>query len=196
MRGRAALLLALLLALGLMPGTVGARAEPRPPPERLDGIAALVDGVPIFRSVLARRVAPVLALRRAEKPLGSLEEMKLGREVLEQMIDETLIAVDAGRIGIVATEAELAAAIAMVKQMSGIDAAQLEAEVARSGLSFLEYEDLLRQQILEQKWIIYHTSGMDTYLFADAAGFNEAYAAERQRLVSGLRERSFIEVRW
>lgn len=187
---------ALLLALGLMPGTVGARAEPRPPPERLDGIAALVDGVPIFRSVLAGRVAPVLALRRAEKPLSSREELQIEREMLEQMIDETLIAVDAGRIGIQATESELAAAIAMVKQMSGIDAAQLEAEVARSGLSFLEYEDLLRHQILEQKWLVYHTSGMDNYLFADAAGFNEAYAAERQRLLTGLRERSFIEVRW
>jgi len=185
-----------VVLLASEPGGAGASAQARPSAQRIDGLAAVVDGVPIFRSSLAQRARPYVAQERAKRALTAEEEGKLEREVLEQMIEETLIAVDAGRIGLTATEAELAGAIAMVKELNGFDGTRLEAEVQKSGLSFLEYEDFLRHQILEQKWLLFHTTGMDPYLFADEASHQAAYAAERRRLLAGLRERGFVEVLW
>lgn len=179
----------LALWLAALAGEASGRAWPQP--VRIDGVVALVDGVPIFRSELSARVRPLLA-----PPKGEAEAQRLEREVLQQMIEETLVALDAARLGLRSSEAELAAAIAAVKQSSGIDAAQLEAQVRAAGLRFDEYEDLLLRQIVEHKWLAWRTAAIDPYLFPDEASRAEAYEAERRRLLAGLRERAFIEVLW
>ncbi len=177
--------------LVLAAGEASGRAVPRPVPERIDGVVALVDGAPIFRSELTARVRPLLDPETSEP-----EALRREREVLEQMIEETLVALDAARLGLRSSEAELAAAIAAVKQMNGMDAAQLEAQVHAAGLTFAEYEAMLLRQIVEQKWLQWRTAAIDPYLFADEGSRALAYEAERRRLIAGLRERAFIEVRW
>jgi hypothetical protein len=182
----------LAVGLALLAGTTNGRALPRPAPSLIDGIAALVDGVPIFRSELLARVRPYLA----QGGRTEAQEARLPAEVLEQMFDETLIEIDAARLGLGVTEAELAAAIVMLKQINGLDAARLEAAVQGSGMTLAEYEDQLRYQLLEQRWLMVRAADIDAFLFAEDASLTDAFGTARQRLVAELRERSFIEVRW
>lgn len=189
-------MLAGLWALGfaLVAGPAGAGpAGAGPAAVRIDGVVARVEGVPIFRSELAARVRTRLSLRTAEGATEA-ELRQVEREVLAQMIDEALIGLDAARLGIAGSEAELAAAIAMVKQANGLDATQLEAAVRDSGMSFADYEEQLRRQIVAQKWLNYYAGAIDMYLFADDGGLNAAYEAERRRRIEELRARAFIEV--
>lgn len=188
-------MLAGLWALGfaLVAGPGAGPAGAGPAALRIDGVVARVEGVPIFRSELVARVRPHLSLRKAEGATPA-ELRQVEREVLAQMIDEALIGLDAARLGIAGSEAELAAAIAMVKQANGLDATQLEAAVRDSGMSFADYEEQLRRQIVAQKWLSYYAGAIDMYLFADDGGLNAAYEAERRRRIEELRARAFIEV--
>ncbi|MBK7828114.1 SurA N-terminal domain-containing protein [Nannocystis sp.] len=176
-----ALTLALLLAAPAFEGVAP-----------IDGIAAIVDDALIFRSEVIARARPQLT---QHADAGPAEREALEREVLAQMIEEALIAADAARLHIAVTEAELAGALAMVRDMNGIDSAGLEAQIRRAGMSYEEYEAQLRSYLLEQKWLISHTEAMDPYLFPDEASHTAAYAAQRRILVEALRSRAFIEVR-
>lgn len=190
-------MLAGLWALGfaLVAGPAGAGpAGAGPAAVRIDGVVARVEGVPIFRSELAARVRTRLIERKAAGPPTPAELRQIEGDELAAMIDDLLVRLDAARLGFESTEGELAAMIAMVKQMYGLDATQLEAAVRDWGLSFADYEEQLRRQIVAQKWLNYYAGAIDMYLFADDGGVNAAYAAERRRRIEELRARAFIEV--
>jgi parvulin-like peptidyl-prolyl isomerase len=184
------------------PAAAPARAEPAAPartaraPIPLDGIAALVDDVTIFRSDVAARVRHFEAKLSKDPVKRRIELAEASRTLLSRMIDEVLINKDAARLHVEASDADVTAAIGAVAQQNNMDRKTLDAEVAKAGFSALEYRDELRRQIIEQKWLMVRAGGkIDRKKAPDAASFQAALEKEREALLVDLRSHAFIEVR-
>lgn len=194
-------LLTAALALAISAAAPLARAEePRTrvarAPIPLDGVAAVVDGTVIFRSEVnarARHFEPKLS----SNPLVRRKEMaELQKTLLQRMIDEILFMADAARLKIEASDAEVNAGIASVAQANKMDRKQLEAEVMKSGYSLPEYQEEIRKQIIEQRWLLQRAAPkIDRKKVADTAAFQAALEKEREGLLAELRGRAFVEVR-
>jgi parvulin-like peptidyl-prolyl isomerase len=184
-----------------------ARAEPAAPaapapartaraPIPLDGIAALVDDVTIFRSDVAARVRHFEAKLSKDPVKRRVELAEASRTLLSRMIDEALVSKDATKLHIDASDTEVTNAIGAVAQQNNVDRKTLDAEIAKAGFSALEYRDELRRQIVEQKWLMARAAGkIDRKKTPDAASFQAALEKEREALLVDLRSHAFIEVR-
>ena len=192
---------AALLGLAITAGFSAARAEePRArvarAPVPLDGIAAIIDDVFIFRSDVAaraKRFEPTLShdptKRRAE--LAAME-----KQLLARMIDELLVTRDAIALHIEVTEAEVNAGVASVAQANNMTRHALEAEVKKAGFSRVEYEEEIKRQIAEQRWLLLRAAGkIDRKKAADKEAFAAAVEKQRDVLLVELRSRAFIEIR-
>ena len=191
----------LLVAAALLALDAGAGAEePRTrlarAPVPLDGIAAIVDDVVVFRSEIdaqARRFEAKLShdpvQRRAE--LAAME-----KELLARAIDVILIERDCKRLHLEATDAEVSAGIDSVAQANNFTRKHLEAEVAKAGFSSLDYQEEIRRQILEQKWLMSRAAGkIDRKKAPDAAAFQALLEKQREVLLVDLRSLAYIELR-
>ncbi len=178
------------------PATGQPRARAARAPVPLDGIAAIVDDVVIFRSEVAaraRRFEPTLShdptKRRVE--LAAME-----KQLLARMIDEILVTKDAKALHIEVTAAEVSTGIASVAQANNMDRKALEAEVKKAGFTRAEYEDEIRRQIAEQRWLLARAAGkIDRKKAADNEAFAAAVEKQRDILLADLRSRAFIEIR-
>ncbi len=192
---------AALLGLAITASSSAARAdEPRArvarAPVPLDGIAAIIDDVFIFRSDVAaraKRFEPTLShdptKRRAE--LAAME-----KQLLARMIDELLVTRDAKALHIEVTDAEVNAGVASVAQANNMTRNALEAEVKKAGFSRVEYEEEIKRQIAEQRWLLVRAAGkIDRKKAADNEAFAAAVEKQREALVVELRSRAFIEIR-
>jgi hypothetical protein len=172
-------------------GVRGAR-----PPIPLDGVAAIVDDLVIFRSDVNARVRRFESKLPGDPSARRAERAKLEKALLARMIDEVLFLTDARRLRIEATDAEVSAGIESVAKGNGLDRKQLEAEVMKTGYSVPEYQEEIRKQIIEQRWLLQRTS---TKLLrkrtGDGAELQAALEKEREVLLEALRSRAFIEVR-
>ena len=73
---------------------------------------------------------------------------------------------------------------------------ELEKEVAKAGYSLVEYQEEIRRQVLEQKWLLLRTSGkVDRKLAADPATFASLMEKQHEQLIAELRANSFLEIR-
>jgi parvulin-like peptidyl-prolyl isomerase len=165
-------------------------------PIPLDGVAAIVDDLVIFRSDVNARVRRFESKLASDPTVRRAERAKLEKALLARMIDEVLFLTDARRLRIEATDAEVNAGIESVAKGNGIDRKQLEAEVMKTGYSVPEYQEEIRKQIIEQRWLLQRTS---TKLLrkrtGDGAELQAALEKEREVLLEALRSRAFIEVR-
>jgi parvulin-like peptidyl-prolyl isomerase len=198
---RAALLLAGALAFTASFQTAAAHAEePRTrvarSPVPLDGVLAIVEDVTVFRSDVAtriRRLEMTLSKdpRERRKELADLEKVMVGR-----IIDETLIQKDAAKLHLEVSDAEVSTAIDTVAAANKMDRKKLEAEVAKAGYSQREYQDEIRRQILEQKWLVVRAvRNIDRKKVADPAAFEAAIEKQRKLLLAELREHAYVEIR-
>jgi parvulin-like peptidyl-prolyl isomerase len=181
-------------------GSIAGAEEPRTrlarAPVPLDGIAAIVDDVFVFRSEIdaqARRFESKLShdpvQRRAELAM-------MQKELLARAIDAILIERDCKRLHLEATDAEVSAGIESVAQANGFTRKQLESEVAKAGYSQVDYQEEIRRQILEQRWLMTHAAGkIDRKKNPDAASFQAAIEKQREALLVDLRSHAFIELR-
>lgn len=198
---RPVVVVAALLGLAITASSSAARAdEPRArvarAPVPLDGIAAIIDDVFIFRSDVAaraKRFEPTLShdptKRRAE--LAAME-----KQLLARMIDELLVTRDAKALHIEVTDAEVNAGVASVAQANNMTRNALEAEVKKAGFSRVEYEEEIKRQIAEQRWLLVRAAGkIDRKKAADNEAFAAAVEKQREALVVELRSRAFIEIR-
>lgn len=202
-----AALLAALSAVASVTATVvvtPAQAQPRADgtergpraPVPLDGVAAVVDDAVIYRSDVAARSRPFLD-RLSKNPVERRAMLvELEKQLLSTMIDELLIAKDAAAAKISVTDAEVSSGIDSVAAANKIDRTRIEAEVKKQGLTRLEYESMIRQQILEGKWLMARAvSKIDRSKASTTGAFEAELAKHKERLLVDLRRRAFIEVR-
>ena len=189
---------------GASPAPAGARSTPEDPPRAhvarapvpLDGVAAIVDDVFIFRSEVVARARHFEA-KLSRDPIQRRAELAvLEKQLLVRLIDEILMTRDALKLHIEATDAEVAAGIANVAEQNKVNRKQLEAEVLKVGYSLAEYQEEIRRQILEQKWLLLRSSGkIDRKKTPDVAAFQAALEQQRDLLLIDLRGRAYIELR-
>lgn len=195
---RRGLLGALLLVSAL---TFNARADDvRPrgpvPPAPIDGIAAIVDDVTIYRSDVAARIKRLESTLSRDPSERRKQLSELARGMVGRLVDETLITKDAAALKLEVESSEVVDAIDTVAATNKIDRKQLAADVALAGYSPAEYKEEIRRQLLEQKWLVWRAMNkIDRRRFSDPAALKEAVERQRRLLLSELRSRAYIEIR-
>lgn len=195
------LCLASVLAIATVWPDASARADEPPPriaraPVPLDGVAAIVDDVTIFRSDIVSRLRHFEGKLSRDPRERRVQLAELSKEILTRIINETLVMKDAARLDIEVTDAEVSAGIATVAAQDNMDRKKLEKEVAKAGYTTLEYQEEIRRQILEQKWLVQRAVGkIDRKKAGDTAGFLAAFEKQKELMLSELRGRAYIEVR-
>ncbi|QNN45860.1 peptidylprolyl isomerase [Thermomonas brevis] len=144
-RPRAPRLLAALLPLLLLAG--GASAQEFQP---VDKIAAVVNEDVILRSELDRAVANIRSQYAGHEDQLPPADV-LTRQVLERLILLRLQLERATDTGITATDQDLERAVQGVAQQNGLNVDQLRARLAQDGMSFAEFRNSLRDEIITQK---------------------------------------------
>jgi peptidyl-prolyl cis-trans isomerase SurA len=144
-RPRAPRLLAALLPLLLLAG--GASAQELQP---VDKIAAVVNEDVILRSELDRAVANIRSQYAGHEDQLPPADV-LTRQVLERLILLRLQIARATDAGITATDQDLERAVQGVAQQNGLNVDQLRARLAQDGMSFAEFRNSLRDEIITQK---------------------------------------------
>jgi peptidyl-prolyl cis-trans isomerase SurA len=87
------------------PATAKPSAAPRPAPQRLDGIAAVVNNEVVLQSDVEEQL--YLFLTRAQTEVDSATVDTLRAQILNQLIDEKLIVAEAQRLGLTIADAEI-----------------------------------------------------------------------------------------
>ncbi len=186
---RASALAALAMALSSAPASAA-------PPTPIDGVAAVVDDVVIFRSDVAVRMRPHEA-RLSKDPGKRRDELgELYFVTVRHMVDETLIAKDARRLHVDVTDAEVAAGIVAVAAQNKLTPPELEAEVVKAGFTVASYEAEVRRQIVDGKWSVARAMGkVDRKKTSDPAAFDAALEKLRSKALGELKKQAFVEIR-
>jgi peptidyl-prolyl cis-trans isomerase SurA len=141
---RAALLVGIALTLALLPGA--AVAEKVPGWVEVDRVVAVVNSDVILDSEVGRRLAPMAA---GGKPVPA----DARKQMVQLMIDETLLTQEASRVRIEVSDQDVSGAIEEIKKQNGIDDAGLEKALAAQGYTLALYREDVRQQILRLRAI-------------------------------------------
>ena len=137
--------LSLLAALLLFGAHVHAQ-EVQP----LERIAAVVDEDVILQSELDRAVANVLAQYEGRSDQLPPRDI-LERQVLERLVLVRLQTARAGQMGVRVSDAEVDGAVGMIAQQNGFSPDQLRQQLAADGLSFDEFRNSLREELMIQR---------------------------------------------
>lgn len=198
---RSVVAVAALLGLAFSGSSSGAHADERragvaQAPVPLDGIAAIVDDVVVFRSEVAARAKRFEATLSHDPTKRRTELAAMEKPLLARMIDEILVTKDAKALHIEVTDDELNAGVASVAQANHMDRKALEAEVKKAGFTRAEYQEEIKRQIAEQRWLILRAAGkIDRKKAVDNEAFAAAVEKQREILLADLRSRAFLEIR-
>lgn len=141
-------LLSALLPVLLLAGN--ALAQDAATLQPVDRIAAVVNEDVILRSELDRAIANIRAQyagQEAQLPPADVLE----RQVLERLVLLRLQIARATTAGVTATDQDLEQAVQGVAQQNGLTVDQLRARLAQDGLSFQDFRNSLRDEIITQK---------------------------------------------
>jgi peptidyl-prolyl cis-trans isomerase SurA len=194
---------AFALALVLLP--FSARAE------TVERIAAIVNGRPITLSEVTERVAPELS-HAPPGPAGEAQRQQALKQGLSQLIDEHLVASEAGSLGLEVTDDEVAHAFEQLAKQNGMEAKQFQEALTQQGISVDNVkESLKRQQLMMRllqykvkprkvsdeevqrayanrtKDLEYEVRARDLYIAVPEHGTAEQEAAAKQKLDAALR---------
>ncbi len=142
-------LLSLVLA-GLLLGANPANAQTYASTEPMDRIAAVVNEEIILRSELDRALANIrtqYAGNSAQLPPADVLE----RQVLERLILLRLQLARATDAGITASDEDIERALQGVAEQNGMTGDQLRGRITADGMSFTEFRNNLRDEIITQK---------------------------------------------
>jgi peptidyl-prolyl cis-trans isomerase SurA len=134
------------LAFVLVGGT--ARAQ------LIDRVVAFVDDEVILLSEVRERAEPA---RRSEP---DAEPLAIYRRVLGEMIEAALIAREARRLSVVATDEEIREAMTNIGARNGMDDRQLRRALSDQGWTLPLYEQVLREQLLRMKVVQLHSASL------------------------------------
>lgn len=147
-RPRASRYLAALLPVLLLAG--GAAAQDAASLQSVDRIAAVVNEDVILRSELDRAIANIRAQYAGQA--GQLPPAEvLERQVLERLVLLRLQIARATDAGITATDQDLERAVQGVAQQNSMTIDQLRERLAKDGMSFTDFRNSLRDEIITQK---------------------------------------------
>jgi len=176
------------LLFALVAGLLSAPADAR---ELVDRVAAIVEGEVITLSAVYDLGAEYIEGRAGA---GSQERRQAELEVLEELIDRSLVDQEVDRLGLAVTGEELDRAIDDVARQNGINRARLQHEVERSGMEWSTYRDEIEQQLKFMKFN--QTVILPRVNIPD----DELQAAYKRRFVDGAgdgpRQLQAIFLRW
>ncbi len=112
----------------------------------LDKVIAVVDRDVIMASELQQRMALLANQLRGKTDLPPADVLQ--RQILEQLIAESLQLQMAERGGVTITDAELDAAIENMKKANGLNDAMLAAKLQQDGLTLVSVRDQIRRDML------------------------------------------------
>lgn len=149
---------ALLLSLWLAPGAAraqedGAAAAPEEATEVVeivDGIAAQVGTDVVLVSDVTRLAGPIEAQMR-EAGATDADVLTMRDELLERLIDRTLVSLFAKRSEIQPSDAEIDEAMSAVAAENGMTVEQLRQSVEAQGMGWDAYRKRLGDEIVQQK---------------------------------------------
>lgn len=150
-------------------------------PVLVDRIAAVVDGRPIFQSSVEARA------RRAGAPVTKEALVKARGELIES----ALIAREAKDF--VVGDSTVDGAVEEVQRTQKLDRAQLEAALKEQGLTLRAYRELIREQIVELRWLMAKATERGLRL-ADEQSRSRELATLRVQLLRELQRRTVVEV--
>src|SRR5690606_12238825 len=152
-RRLAALLLVLLgaTAPAAAQQTAAGQAQPSaanaPAHQAVDGIAAVVN-----KQVITLRQVDIEAQKAQaqlkQQNIAVPDQQILRRQVLQRMITDALLSQEAERLNIQVTEAGAQQAAEVIAQRNRMTVAQLRAEIERSGVSWADYLEDLRHEVM------------------------------------------------
>lgn len=132
--------------LALITGLLSSPADAR---ELIDRVAAIVEGEVITLSAVYDLGAEFI---EGQGAVGPQERRQAELEVLEELIDRSLVDQEVDRLGLAVTADELDRAIDDVARQNGINRARLQHEVERSGMDWSIYRDEIEQQLKFMKF--------------------------------------------
>ncbi|NZA26711.1 peptidylprolyl isomerase [Luteimonas sp. SJ-92] len=138
------LLFSLLAAALLGSAALAQQVQP------LERIAAVVDEDVILQSELDRAVTNILA-QYADRSDQLPPREVLERQVLERLILVRLQTDRAAATGVRVGDAEIDAAVANIAQQNNFSAEQLRQQVAAEGMSFADFRNSLRDELMVQR---------------------------------------------
>ncbi len=144
----------------------------------VDGIAATVHNRAITRSMVDERV-------RQGAPSRAV--------ATEALIDEALIDLDAQRLLLEVSPAEVDRALKDIIDANAVTPEEFARALVDQGYTLASYREALRLQVLSLRWVMIQSGTLD--LPAGAAQRADFYEAQKRRLLAALRERTVIEVR-
>jgi peptidyl-prolyl cis-trans isomerase SurA len=116
----------------------------------LDRIVAIVDEEVVLRSELERAVGQVLAqFQRNPQQLPPREVLE--RQVLDRLIMTRLQVSKASQSGVRIGDVEIEQAVANIARQNKMEVEQLRSAIARDGLSYEEFRNNLRDELLTQR---------------------------------------------
>ena len=141
---------ALALALAGLLFAAGAQAQTYAGTSPVDRIAAVVNEDVILRSELDRAVANIRGQYVGKEDQLPPQEV-LERQVLERLILMRLQISRATDSGITASDEDLESAVQGVAEQNGMTVDQLRARISEDGMSFTEFRNNMRDEIVSQK---------------------------------------------
>jgi peptidyl-prolyl cis-trans isomerase SurA len=148
MRPRTVALLVALAAAAAAPSRTRAAAEP----PTIERIAAVVNSEVILYSEVKERAAQSgTPIDEGATPESHAKAQQVARQVLDKMVDDTLILEQASDLKLSVEVAEVDRAIEEVKKQNNLDGAQFEQALGEQGYTLASYRKDLKRQILRLK---------------------------------------------
>lgn len=116
-------------------------------------IAAVVNDRIITTYQLEKSMDGFLAAQGRSAPLNFQERKNLRDQILGGLIEEELVKQKVEELGLKVSDEELEATLRDVQKQSKITTEQLRAAVESQGMSFQDYREKLRQQVLKYKLV-------------------------------------------
>ncbi|RZA20156.1 MAG: molecular chaperone SurA [Lysobacteraceae bacterium] len=140
----------LAVALAGLLFAAGAQAQSYAAAAPVDRIAAVVNEDVILRSELDRAVANIRAQYAGKEAQLPPQEV-LERQVLERLVLLRLQIARATDAGITASDEDLERAVQGVAEQNSMTVDQLRARISQDGMSFAEFRNSMRDEIVTQK---------------------------------------------
>jgi peptidyl-prolyl cis-trans isomerase SurA len=143
---RLAAALAAASALAAAGGAASAEPVAPPRPVVLDRIVAVVNDEVITLAEIDSQIPP-------GRPLSPDDHARARREILDRLIEAALVAQEAARANVTASEAEIAAEVAAVREREKLSEEELGRALAAEGLTLEEYRARVADNIRRAKVI-------------------------------------------
>lgn len=166
------------------------------PKDVVDRVAGVVNREIVLLSEVRRRAAPLIARMPPGSTTPPGAETRLLREMLDRIVDEKVIAIDAERQHITVTDAEIDQALRTVAISQRISVAELFKAAQDAKMSETEYRAELRRQLLEQKvFQVWSSTRSKQYWSLPEALRDRKLAEMRREWLNDLKANTYIEVR-